>query len=776
MIALVVLVRFCASKTAEAARQRIIELCKTESKRKSTWKSKWKDVVIFSLISPIGRLLRRQFTARSETIDNYRLIQSVLMFWFGQFTPDIAQKKLWMIAASSENQRLKVDEQISQNFEKLILGEKYKEWDSEIYGYQGKMAAIILLDQFSRHIHRHYASRNVTSSLPQQSKLDALAFAAANNFLRVHRQEINCGMISLPMIVFALMPYRHAGTVETVQFVQQNIEDLSSIGDQCESMLSRFRTATNRRMALLQDDARRTGNGEQNDASDFEILETFPFEADMDPACDHVVHKTIVSFLNSRAIQQGGTVDEQPHPVIVSLSGGVDSMVIASVLAHLTKSCGYNLKVYGIHIDYANRPESAAEADYVRRYCESQGIHFCLRRVDEVTRGIDARDDYERIAREARYNCYRETVHRCKDENGDTSLDVGVMLGHHRGDLRENVLSNAHKGCGPLDLSGMTQISVNDRVIIYRPLLSLEKKDIFDYAHRLGVPYFKDTTPHWSTRGKLRNKLVPLLQEIYGEGSMNNLSNLAVESDQARELLHSAVLGPFLNKVDKFPLGIAFHTQQWNEGVLFWKFVLREALHKSSLGMFSDKSVEAFMERVQSAKLKEGWLQCRRDYAVFLRGDGRVFILFPDSFPFQKSHQFDVVGRSVHYGEEVKVGPWSVTARVLRDKCADQSLLLEKKAVPSWDSFMEGNIRYVMEVPIQNSVIRPLVFVSEFSKQSRPSAWRNSDMKIQATLPLLRNDEEGAKELSVKRYFSCLSGSRFRCKKTLANYQLSGRY
>lgn len=28
----------------------------------------------------------------------------------------------------------------------------------------------------------------------------------------------------------------------------------------------------------------------------------------------------------------------------------------------------------------------------------------------------------------------------------------------------------------------------------------------------------QDTTPLWSTRGKLRTRLVPLLQEIYGEG------------------------------------------------------------------------------------------------------------------------------------------------------------------------------------------------------------------------------------------------------------------
>ena len=43
------------------------------------------------------------------------------------------------------------------------------------------------------------------------------------------------------------------------------------------------------------------------------------------------------------------------------------------------------------------------------------------------------------------------------------------------GDLRENVISNAHKGCGPLDLSGMTAVSKNDGVTLFRPLLPLEK-------------------------------------------------------------------------------------------------------------------------------------------------------------------------------------------------------------------------------------------------------------------------------------------------------------
>jgi tRNA(Ile)-lysidine synthase TilS/MesJ len=146
-----------------------------------------------------------------------------------------------------------------------------------------------------------------------------------------------------------------------------------------------------------------------------------------------------------------------------------------------------------VHIDYGNRPEASAEADFVRRYCESLDIDFRCRRIEEVTRGITSRDDYERISREIRYNSYREAVEMARSEVNDNQMIVGVMLGHHRGDLRENVLSNAHKGSGPLDLSGMTAISQNDGVTLYRPLLPLEKNLIFDYAHTFGVPYFKGT-------------------------------------------------------------------------------------------------------------------------------------------------------------------------------------------------------------------------------------------------------------------------------------------
>ena len=55
----------------------------------------------------------------------------------------------------------------------------------------------------------------------------------------------------------------------------------------------------------------------------------------------------------------------------------------------------------------------------------------------------------------------------------------------------------------------MTLVGMVDGVRIFRPLLEFNKDIIVEFAHTFGVPYFKDTTPQWSVRGKLRNQLMP---------------------------------------------------------------------------------------------------------------------------------------------------------------------------------------------------------------------------------------------------------------------------
>ncbi|KAJ8530351.1 hypothetical protein ON010_g14562 [Phytophthora cinnamomi] len=215
---------------------------------------------------------------------------------------------------------------------------------------------------------------------------------------------------------------------------------------------------------------------------------------------------------------------EHSH-LAVSLSGGVDSMVVAYLMHKLSEKHG-GFKIVAVHLDYGNRPESGAECDYVRRWCERFGIIFHVRKIDEVKRATTRRDDYERVSREIRYTTYAEVMEK---------YDIpGMCFGHHRGDVQENVISNMMKGLSLLNLNGMAASSIVNGVRIWRPLLDFDKDVIFEYAHRYGIPYFKDTTPKWSTRGKLRNHLVPLLRDMYGDGFLNNLSGAWRRVDAVR--------------------------------------------------------------------------------------------------------------------------------------------------------------------------------------------------------------------------------------------------
>ena len=100
----------------------------------------------------------------------------------------------------------------------------------------------------------------------------------------------------------------------------------------------------------------------------------------------------------------------------------------AEVLSYCVLLLTFVLEVLALHIDYNNRPESGAEAEFVERWCEERRIRFRARVVTECKRGVTARDVYEKQSREIRYGFYREAMER----DGVR----GVFFGHHQGDLQ----------------------------------------------------------------------------------------------------------------------------------------------------------------------------------------------------------------------------------------------------------------------------------------------------------------------------------------------------
>jgi tRNA(Ile)-lysidine synthase TilS/MesJ/uncharacterized protein (DUF924 family) len=265
--------------------------------------------------------------------------------------------------------------------------------------------------------------------------------------------------------------------------------------------------------------------------------------------------------------------------------------------------------VIAMHIDYGNRPESGEEASFVEQYArEVLRLDWRVRRVTEVTRGVTDRSDYEKISRNIRYGFYKDTLREYTAVHGaGAGAGTGVIFGHHIGDVQENVISNVMRGSSALCLSGMAEVGLTEGVCVWRPLLGRGKEEIYDFAHLYGVPYLQDSTPSWSTRGKLRNALLPLLLEVYGSGCLRNLSSLAADSDAMRGLLQSTVFDPFLAPVRRCRGGVSLTItpRDRDQGAAFWAEALKQIMHSMGMSLVRERAVQNFIGRIHIAAKEE---------------------------------------------------------------------------------------------------------------------------------------------------------------------------
>ena len=71
---------------------------------------------------------------------------------------------------------------------------------------------------------------------------------------------------------------------------------------------------------------------------------------------------------------------------------------------------------------------------------------------------------------------------------------------------------------GSREITDLTVIKEENNILgvnIYRPMLEYFKDDVMEIANNLNIPYFLDTTPDWSCRGKMRRNIFPECEDCY---------------------------------------------------------------------------------------------------------------------------------------------------------------------------------------------------------------------------------------------------------------------
>lgn len=196
---------------------------------------------------------------------------------------------------------------------------------------------------------------------------------------------------------------------------------------------------------------------------------------------------------------------------VVSLSGGIDSMVALTILKALDKCPS------AVHIIYGNRQVSYDEFSFIGDYCRRLDIPLIAYSIPYIKRDSVEREFYESVTRDIRFGVYRVVAREKK-----------VLLGHIQDDLVENIWTNFAKGQHLDNLAKMEASEEQLRVSLWRPLLGITKDLIYEVAAELKIPYLKNTTPSWSNRGKFREHFYEQTHRQYGINVDKKLLEVAI--------------------------------------------------------------------------------------------------------------------------------------------------------------------------------------------------------------------------------------------------------
>ena len=305
--------------------------------------------------------------------------------------------------------------------------------------------------------------------------------------------------------------------------------------------------------------------------------------------------KDLDKFCKENYVYENGSV-------ILSLSGGVDSMVTLACLLYLRDFYKNSFEIYTASIDYCLRKESNEESNFLKKYTKTMGVHSVIASVDGISRKKNdsgTRTEFEEGSRTLRFDTYKNII-----KNNNLSPNTGVLVGHHRDDIIENIFTNSMRGANIMNLEVMKSISIIHGVKIFRPFIHLKKSVIYEFAHKYNVPYFLDTTPKWSNRGKMRNEIFPLLDSVFTVSWRDNMKHIGTQSNEWGEYIDKYVIEPWFDEIEINMEKMFIKIPVKNQPKLIYSSIIMKCLHASGEKMIKRTSVDKIMELLKNEEPK----------------------------------------------------------------------------------------------------------------------------------------------------------------------------
>ena len=485
----------------------------------------------------------------------------ILLFWK-------ANEKLWI--PIHEKDKAAADKLIYETFYEYSLDD------------ESVMGRIIYLDQFQRHFQRHLQCTNESTIFEKRKEAHALVLQNLDTILS-DADEIE--------LVFALMPAKHLGHFEFIFDVIYNkwAQPIPEF-----PVVSRFHNDTFRKAypfdKIKQDILGGYVSNPRYDSD--EICDFYPEQYKTGYFGKCVPSKPFVECL--------GSID-QPNPII-SLSGGVDSMVMLAMFLNLGKH------PIAVHIVYGNREVSHQEYHFISKYCAHLNVPLYAYKIPYLRRNNCDREFYETMTREMRFHVYR-------------AVGSNVFLGHIRDDVIENIWTNISKAQHVNNLKKMQVREAQNGITVMRPMLTIDKAHIYEMSRVMSIPYLKNTTPGWSNRGKFRERFYVETHRQFGSDIDNKLLLLADTLEQQGRLIDQLVFAPIIKSFNNNRICIC-SIVELQLGRAYWIRIFEHVCHNClSKSKPSLKAIDEFMSRLQKAvrtKCAQSCIQMKKDFQLLI--------------------------------------------------------------------------------------------------------------------------------------------------------------
>ncbi|PQP79945.1 tRNA lysidine(34) synthetase TilS [Candidatus Phytoplasma phoenicium] len=188
---------------------------------------------------------------------------------------------------------------------------------------------------------------------------------------------------------------------------------------------------------------------------------------------------------------------EHKYLYIISVSGGVDSMVLLDYLYHR------QFTLVAVYFDHCQRKDSFKDKILVEKYCNSKKIPLHYFQLTELSK-----NNFQHNARLIRQTYLKQIASQYKTPY--------IITAHHLDDLAETILMRISRGSSLSGYSGMNSFNVFQNFIWLKPFLYLSKQIIRNYAKQNKTPFLEDSTNNSElyTRNKIRHQIIPKFKAI----------------------------------------------------------------------------------------------------------------------------------------------------------------------------------------------------------------------------------------------------------------------